>query len=124
MLTRKAIQNKINFWRKHLQLNPKWDIKFILHENSLQMPEEFRNLEACIDIEQAYHNACLELNGPMINEKNIDNVLVHELLHIITEPLSHFCSLAVTDKYQDQVRVFTENMIENLIPGVMAGVKY
>lgn len=122
-MNRKTIQTKINFWRKHLELNPKWDIKFSLYESSLQMPEDARHMEACIDVDLAYFNATLELNGPMLNEKNIDNVLVHELLHILVEPLDNFALMAIPEKYHDQIRIHAESMIENLIPGIMNGAK-
>ena len=119
MITRKTIAKKINYWRKHLQLNTKWDITFDLYANSNDMPEDARDMEACIEVDLAYFNAHIELNGPMLNNDNVDNVLVHELLHIILEPLDNFALMATNERYHDQVRIFTESAIENLIPGVM-----
>lgn len=69
-MNRKTIQTKINFWRKHLELNPKWDIKFSLYESSLQMPEDARHMEACIDVDLAYFNATLP-------EKYHDQIRIH-----------------------------------------------
>ena len=123
-LTRKLVSKKVNFWKKHLQLNPKWDISFILHSTSFELPEDCQNMEAYIDIELGYWDAEIHLNGPLVNDENIDNVIVHELLHIIVEPLDNFALMAIPEKYHDQIRIFAESMIENLIPGIMAGTKY
>lgn len=123
MISKKTFHKKIKFWRNHLKINPKWDIYFLLHENSNDMPEDCKDIEACIEVDLAYFDATMDFNGPRIDENNIDNVIVHELLHILVEPLDNFALMAAPKKYHDQVRVFAESMIENLIPGVMAGVK-
>jgi hypothetical protein len=124
MITRKILHKKVKFWRNHLKINPKWDILVHLYENSNQMPEDSKDMEACIDVDLAYFDATVEFNGPLLNNKNIDNVIVHELLHILVEPLDNFALMALPEKYHDQVRIFAESMIENLIPGIMAGTKY
>jgi predicted metal-dependent peptidase len=124
MTSKKLFHKKVKFWRNHLKISPKWDIFFYLHQNSNEMPEDSQDVEACIDVDMAYFNATIDFNGPLINDKNVDNVIVHELLHIIVEPLDHFALLATPEKYHDQIRIFAESMIENLIPGVMAGVKH
>lgn len=118
-LSSKLISKKINHWKKHLQLNPKWDISFVLHSSSIDLPEDCRNMEAYIDIELGYFDAEIHLNGPLVNEQNIDNVLVHELLHILTEPLDNFARMAAPEKYHEQITTFTESMIENLLPGIL-----
>jgi hypothetical protein len=118
-LSKKLIAKKLNFWKKHLQLNPKWDISFVLHENSLELPEDCQNMEAYIDIELGYWDAEIHINGPLCNEKNIDNVLVHELLHILTEPLENFARMSSHEKYHELITQLNESMIENLIPGIM-----
>jgi hypothetical protein len=123
MLNRKIINKKLNFWRKHLKLNPKWDITFAFHKSALDMPEDCQDVEACIDIEMAYFDAHIDLNGAMLDDFNVDNVLIHELLHIIIEPLDHYALLTAPEKYHDQIRIFAESAIENLIPGIMAGIK-
>ncbi len=122
-LTRKIIAKKINFWKKHIKLNPRWDVSFVLHASSLEIDEDYRNMEAYIDMEPSYWDAEMHINGPLVNEENIDNVIVHELLHIITEPLDKFARLAAPERYHELITDMNESMIENLIPGIMAGVK-
>lgn len=123
MISKKDLHRKIKFWRNHLKINPKWDFYVTLHSNSNTMPEDFRELEACCEIDMAYFNANFDFNVSLLNDENIDNVIIHELLHIITEPLNHFALLAIPEKYHSQIRIFNESMIENLIPGIMGGVK-
>lgn len=122
-LTRQVVSKKVNYWKKHLKLNPKWDISFVLHGSSLELDEDVRHMEAYIDIELGYFDAEIHFNGPLVNENNIDNVIVHELLHILVEPLDHFARLAAPEKYHEQITIFAESMIENLIPGIMTGAK-
>jgi hypothetical protein len=102
-----------------MRINPKYDITFILHQDINDVDEDFRHLEACSEIDMAYFNVIIEFNGQKLNKDNLDNVLIHELLHIIVEPLSHLCQLAVNERYKDLVRIYTESMIENLIPGII-----
>lgn len=123
MISKKTLHKKIKFWRNHLKINPKWDFYVTLHENSNNMPADCHDIEACVEVDLAYFDADFDFNGPLLTDKNIDNVIVHELLHIIVEPLDHFALLATPEKYHDQIRIFAESMIENLIPGVMSGVK-
>jgi len=122
-LTRKVISKKINFWKRHLKLNPKWDIDFVLHASPLELDEDYQHMEAYIDMELSYWDAEIHINGQLVNKDNIDNVIVHELLHLITEPLDKFARLAAPEKYHELITDLNESMIENLIPGIMAGVK-
>jgi hypothetical protein len=98
-------------WCKKLRLSPQWDVKLeIVEDPEWEKAGDFK-------IDPTDRKAILMLNGVNPKEENIEEVIVHELMHIKMYPLDQVCESLITSNFQEgtNARDFAYNQFfENL----------
>lgn len=118
-LEQRQVKAIIDRWRKILQLEPHWNIKFSIRNSSNQMSPGNEDAMACIVVDLRYFIADIEFNAPEIDEGDLEAVILHELLHIIIEPLSTSSGCGLGQKFEEMNSILTESTIEKLMPGYL-----
>jgi len=118
-LEQRQVKLIIDRWRKILQLEPYWNIKFSIRNSSNQMSPGNEDAMACIIVDLRYFVADIEFNAPEINEGELEAVILHELLHIVIEPLSTSSGCGLGRKFEEMNSILTESTIEKLMPGYL-----
>jgi hypothetical protein len=118
-LTQRQVKAIIDRWRKILHLESNWHITFQIRNSSNEMSEGNQDAMACIVVDLRYFIADIEFNAPEINEADLEAVVLHELLHIIIEPLSTSSGCGLGKKFEEMNSIFTESTIEKLMPGYL-----
>jgi hypothetical protein len=110
-LDNKLIQRKITQWQKKLKLND-FVITFVISEDSNQ---EDIDTQADIDVSLSYLRASITFYSPAISENQLDDVIIHELLHILFEPVSSLLFQAVGRKFEQLATDNIESTIEKIV---------
>lgn len=118
-LEERQVKAGIEKWRKILQLEPHWNIKFQVRNSSNEMSMGNEDALACITVDLGYFSANIEFNAPEIEEKELDAIILHELLHIIIEPLSCSSGCGLGEQFKEMNTILTESTIEKLMPGYL-----
>lgn len=116
---KRQIKATIDKWRKILQIEPRWKIRFEIKNSPSEMSEGYNDAQACVDVESSYFSATIEFNAAEIAENELDEVVLHELLHIILEPLSCVAACGLGKKYEEMNTTLTESTIERLSSGYL-----
>lgn len=118
-LEQRQVKTIIDRWRKILQLEPHWHIKFSVRNSSNEMSAGNEDAMACIVVDLRYFIADIEFNAPEIDEGDLEAVVLHELLHIVIEPLSCSSGCGLGRKFEEMNSILTESTIEKLMPGYL-----
>lgn len=115
----RQVKTTIERWRKILKLEPHWNIRFEIRNSSNEMSAGNEDSMACIAVDLRYFNATIEFNAPEINEQDLESVVLHELLHIILEPISCSSGCGLGKKFEEMNSILCESTIERLVPGYL-----
>lgn len=75
---------------------------------------------ACITVDLRYFLATIEFNCALIQESDdLDSIVLHELLHIIIEPLACSSGCGLGKKFEEMNLILCESTIERLLPGYL-----
>jgi hypothetical protein len=119
----KLDSNQIKFeilkWRKILKIEPQWKIKHHVRNRPTEMSVGNMDSMACIEVDLRYFIADIEFNAQEIEEDELQSVILHELLHIILEPISCASGCGLGKKFEEMNSILTESTIEKLMPGYL-----
>ena len=118
-LQTRQVKAIVDRWRKILQLESNWHIKFQIRNSSNEMSEGNQDAMACIVVDLRYFIADIEFNASEIDEADLEAVVLHELLHILIEPLSCSSGCGLGKKFEEMNSILTESTIEKLMPGYL-----
>lgn len=96
MIDPKRAKALIRFWRKILGIDSEWDIVLKLND-TWQDDDQHRDAAGHITVEQGYFRAYLSLNVFNLKPDELDEVIVHELVHIVLAPLATFAQSTLTE---------------------------
>ena len=117
MVTINVIGRCIKKWMKRLRFDPAWTIRYKI-VSAKDMDENAEDALACVEISD-YFSAEILFCQERLEAKALDEVVVHELLHIILHPVA----LALQDSMgKDHSQLLTnmmESTIERLVPGYL-----
>ena len=82
-------------WCKKLRISPQWDVKLEL----VQDPEWRKTGDFKID--PTDRKAILMLNVVNPKQENMEEVIVHELMHIKLYPLDQVCESLITSNFEE-----------------------
>jgi phosphoglycerate-specific signal transduction histidine kinase len=116
----KALQKEIKKWRNILKIEPQWIINAYIRETIEEMSEGNDDALACIVVDLRYFVATIEFNAAKIeDDDDIGSIILHELLHIIIEPLSCSSGCGLGKKFEEMNSILCESTIERLMPGYL-----
>ena len=82
-------------WCKKLRISPQWDIKLeMVHDAKWRKTGDFK-------IDPDDKKAILMLNAVNPKQENIEEVIVHELMHIKMYPLDQVCESLILSNFQE-----------------------
>lgn len=82
-------------WCRKLRISPQWDVKMEL----VQDPEWRKTGDFKIDPDD--RKAVLLLNAANPKQENLEEVMVHELMHIKMYPLDQVCESLITSTFEE-----------------------
>lgn len=89
------IKERFEYWCKKLRITPQWDIK-------LEMVTDLEwNKTGDFKIDPTDRKAVLLLNAVSPKQENMDEVIVHELMHIKMYPLDQVCESLITSNFEE-----------------------
>ena len=95
MIDRKYIEALFDKWAKKLRLVPAWDIRLEWVEDpSWRKTGDFK-----IDYDDK--KAIIMLNGTSPKQENMEEVLVHELMHLKLYPLDQVTEALITSNFEE-----------------------
>lgn len=89
------IKERFEYWCKKLRITPQWDIKLEMVED----PEW--NKTGDFKIDPTDRKAVLLLNAVNPKQENMEEVIVHELMHIKMYPLDQVCESLITSNFEE-----------------------
>ena len=118
-ITAQLFKRKIKQWRTILDIEKRWRINFAIRNNPLEMSAGNEDAMACIAVQSGYFIAIIELNTLEINEHELDATILHELLHIIIDPLATSSNGSLGKAQEELNTILVESTIERLMPGYL-----
>lgn len=118
-ITPQLVKQKINQWRTILDIEKRWIINFSIRANPLEMSEGNEDSMACIFVQSGYFSASIEINSIEIDEHELDATILHELLHILLDPLATSSDGGLGKNQQELNSILVESTIERLMPGYL-----
>lgn len=94
------IKERFEYWCKKLRISPQWDIKLEMLEDS-----EW-NKTGDFKIDPTDRKAVLMLNAKSPKQENMEEVIVHELMHIKMYPLDQVCESLITSNFEEGTPVW------------------
>ena len=95
-MTREQAQKLFDKWCKKLRITPQWDIKLEWIED----PEWRKTGDFKIDCDD--RKAILMLNGANPRQQNLEEVIVHELMHIKLYPLDQVTESLILSSFPEE----------------------
>ena len=118
-LESRQVKKVVDRWRKILKLESHWNIEFKIRNSSNEMSDGNQDAMACIHVDLRYFAAEIEFNATEISEGELDGVVLHELLHIIMEPIACASGCGLGRKFEEMNSILCESTIERLLPGYL-----
>ena len=118
-ITSQLLKQKIKLWRTILDIEKRWVINFQIRDNPLEMSEGNEDAMACIYVQSGYFNANIELNTVEVSEDELDSTILHELLHILIDPLATSSGGGIGKEHEELNSILVESTIERLMPGYL-----
>ncbi len=82
-------------WCKKLRISPQWDIKLeMVYDSDWKKTGDFK-------IDPDDRKAILMLNAVNPKQENLEEVIVHELMHIKLYPLDQVCESLITSNFEE-----------------------
>lgn len=88
------INERFEYWCKKLRISPQWDIKLEMVDD----PDWHKNGDFKIDPTDRKAVLMLSANP---KQENMDEVIVHELMHIKMYPLDQVCESLITSNFEE-----------------------
>jgi len=118
-ITPQLLKQKIKQWRTILDIEKRWIINSDIRNNPLEMSEGNEDAMACIFVQSGYFSASIEINAIEIDEDDFDSTVLHELLHILVDPLATSSGGGLGKEHEELNSILIESTIERLMPGYL-----
>lgn len=112
-VTEEKVRKLANYWLKRYGLLPfDLDIHIVLDEEDL--PEEERQQQANISVNDGYRSATLTVHDYNVSIKDLNQVVFHEISHIIHWRVFDWLEDLTRDKDVKQIRKYREDIVTHL----------
>lgn len=89
------LENLFNKWCQKLRITPQWDVKLeLIHDPEWKKTGDFK-------IDPTDRKAILMLNAVNPKQENMEEVIVHELMHIKIYPLDQVCESLIVNNFEE-----------------------
>lgn len=119
-ITPRHVEDLIHKWRSRLRLE-RWDIVFDLVNTEFDMPEDSQSDVAAVTSADEYFSAKIIFCKENIELDELEEVVVHELLHVKMFTMEQIIRDALEDNNPRLSEVMIENQVEELT-AVLMGV--
>lgn len=89
------MNERFDYWCEKLRIKPQWDIKLEL------VTDEEWHKTGDFKIDPTDRKAIIMLNALNPKNENMDEVIVHELMHIKMYPLDQVCESLITSNFEE-----------------------
>lgn len=94
-MDKQALENQFKFWVSHLRLNNQWDIALeLISDKTFTKTGDFK-------VDPDDRKAVLLLNANNPHKLNLEEVIVHELLHLKLYPLDQVTESLIESHYKE-----------------------
>ena len=105
------INERFEYWSRKLRIKPQWDIKLeLVTDREWKKTGDFK-------IDPTDRKAVIMINAVNPKQENLDEVIVHELMHIKMYPLDQVCESLILSSFEEgskasdlAYRYFFENL--------------
>ncbi len=105
------IERLFDKWCKKLRITPQWDVKLeLVQDPSWKKTGDFK-------IDPSDRKAILMLNAENPKQENMEEVIVHELMHIKIYPLDQVCESLIVNNFEEGTNGYNfayQQFFENL----------
>lgn len=109
------LQARVNFWRKLFQLDAMWDIRIHIVQAHEPIPEDAKDAAGTCVPDSSYFQADVTFYETNVsNSAELDEVVCHELLHIVFDPLEIAAKSALGASHDNLADMLVESTIERV----------
>lgn len=122
----KSIRKVLKKWRPRLGLDGRWIIEVRLYGEGNKWPKSRTGELAFVEPEIGYFKATININGPAFEqfEDTIEEVVVHELNHLVAWPMSIVARDALGKDHEATWEIMMEQMIETFTRAMLYKPKH
>jgi len=125
IVTRACALEVVRRWRRRLGLESRWQINVTVHETVDEWPEVHAGDVAYIAVSPGYFQADLHIDKTAAEQclEPLEDVVLHELVHIVTWPLWVVVRDTVGSISADAARDMNEAVTEQITRALRAAAK-
>jgi hypothetical protein len=108
----REIRRLVAKWRKHLDISNQWRIEITIHDRPGERDTD--DAQACISVSPQYMHASLEVNAWQCDGVDLDEVIAHEMLHVVLKPVETIVESAMGERFAELGEQHLEGLVERL----------
>ena len=108
----KDVQRLIKKWRRILWIGDEWNIKARVIDDEAEADEDTRDVVAYIVVLPEVWSANLTVNAWKLPEGGLEQAIVHELTHIIMQPIATILECGLGEKFEPVAEQHVEAITE------------
>lgn len=111
-----SIRSILRRWRPRLGLDERWHIEVNIYPPTSKRPKALGDDAAAIEPKPEYFQATLHVNTKACEEHadGLEAIVLHELLHVVTWPISIAARDGLGDRNEATWRLLMEQMVETI----------
>lgn len=109
---KRDVTRLVRKWRKHLGIGEQWrvDVKVNEHPSG----SEAEDAQAHITVTPQYFHASLEVNAWQVDGVDLDEVIAHEMLHVLMKPIETIVEGAMGERFAELGEQHLESVVERM----------
>jgi predicted metal-dependent peptidase len=112
---------RVKHWRALFALDKLWDIEIKLEATEVTMPSDAKGSAGACEPDSSYFQATLYFCEEHIqNESELELTIIHELLHVVMNPLELAARSALTTSHEEVTDMLLESTIERISRAMLA----
>lgn len=121
-VTESSIRGVIARWRPRFGLDDRWSIDVRTYNEYARWPKSKKGAMAYVEPDIAYFKATIHVNLPAFEQyaTTLEEVIVHELAHIVAWPMSVVARDALGKDHEATWEIMMEQMIETFTRALLA----
>jgi hypothetical protein len=109
---RREVGRLVKKWRKHLGIGDQWRIEVRIKEKPGD--DDGDDAQAHIVVTPQYFHATMVLNAWQCEGVNLEEVVCHEMLHVVMKPIETIVESAMGERFAELGEQHLESVVERL----------